>query len=37
LVQTVPWMARKDSNVVQSSLSRYGGPDGHRSPVAVAS
>lgn len=29
LVQTVPWMARPDANVVHSSLARFGHPDGH--------
>jgi type IV secretory pathway TraG/TraD family ATPase VirD4 len=29
LVQTVPWMARPDANLVRSSLGRFGQPNGH--------
>ena len=32
IVETVPWMRRPDASLVQGSLARYGGPDGHLGP-----
>ena len=33
IVETVPWMGRPDAFLVESSLARYGGPDGHLGPT----
>jgi len=35
LVQTVPWMQRRDAKAVAGSLARYGAPDGHRAAVGA--
>ncbi|MDQ2729253.1 MAG: TraM recognition domain-containing protein [Actinomycetota bacterium] len=37
LVQTVPWMERKDAEIVRASLARYGSPDGHRTATVTVS
>jgi type IV secretory pathway TraG/TraD family ATPase VirD4 len=37
LVETVPWMARKDAKVVRESMARFDGPDGHDVVAPVAS
>ena len=34
IVETVPWMRRPDASLVQGSLARYGGPDGHLGPAS---
>lgn len=36
LVETVPWMARADAQIVAESLARYGAPDGHRTTPVEA-